>query len=159
MPTYRRRIRLIRPRLQLRLIAVFSAVAVLALLLQYLLFVSAMHEVALTMPRDGALLHATLSSFLAEVLLISLAVLLPLTFLVGLLATHRIAGPLYRFDVFLKQIVRGERPGDCKLRKGDELIELCQLLNEATRPVREGPAAVAPAPAPAIGPRERNLAA
>ena len=144
MPPYRRRLRLIRPRLQLRLIGVFGAVAVLALLLQYLFFAAALQRVALVLPHDGLLLHSELSSLLAQILLVSLAVLLPVTFLVGLLVTHRVAGPLYRFDVFLRQIVQGERPADCRLRKGDELVELCQLLNEATRPVREGGTPEAP---------------
>jgi hypothetical protein len=34
-------------------------------------------------------------------------------------------------------VADGAAPGDCKLREGDELQELCTLLNEATAPLRK----------------------
>ena len=64
---------------------------------------------------------------------------LPLTFLVGVLTTFRIAGPVYRFEQFLAAVRRGERPSDFHLRKGDELTDLAALINEATGPLREPP--------------------
>ena len=62
---------------------------------------------------------------------------------VGVLFTFRIAGPVYRFEQFLSAVVRGERPRDFRLRKGDQLTELAALINDATRPLREAPASKA----------------
>jgi hypothetical protein len=74
------------------------------------------------------------------VFVISAAVLLPLTLSVGIVATFRIAGPLHRFETFLRAIANGEKPADCKIRRGDELQEFCTLLNDVTAPLRTGDA-------------------
>ena len=58
-------------------------------------------------------------------------VLLPLTFVVGILTTFRIAGPLYRMELHLKKIINGEATGPCTIRKGDKLQDFVNLLNEA----------------------------
>jgi len=71
-------------------------------------------------------------------LAIAFLVFLPLTFFVGILSTFRVAGPLYRFEKFLESLQRGERPPDFRLRKGDELHDLAELLNQATAPMRKG---------------------
>jgi signal peptidase II len=136
MAMHRRKIKLIRPRLQLRLIFVFVGMSALSLILQYLLFMSVLTNQALGMPNDGLLLLDELNGILGFVLAGSFAVLLPLTFLIGVLTTHRLAGPVFRFEAYLKQVLRGEKPGPCRLRKGDELTELCELINQVTEPLR-----------------------
>jgi signal transduction histidine kinase len=67
---------------------------------------------------------------------IAAGVLLPVTLLVAILVTHRWCGPLYRMQTYLREVVNGENPQDCRLRTGDELVEFCALLNRATRPAR-----------------------
>ena len=130
--------RLSLPRLQLKLIAAFLLLSTISLLLQYILVMSTLADVAGDLPSDGLLLLDGLTALLARIFLVSAGVLLPLTFMVGLLATHRFAGPIYRFQVFLKQVNAGQKPADCKLRKGDELQELCTLINQATAAARSG---------------------
>ena len=66
----------------------------------------------------------------------SFAVVMPLSFAVGVLITFRVAGPVYRLERFLSEVLRGEKPADCRLRKGDELHELCALMNRATAGLR-----------------------
>ena len=66
----------------------------------------------------------------------SYGVCLPLTFCVGVVVTFRFAGPIYRFEKYLKALARGEQVEECRIRKGDELQEFCKLLNEATAPLR-----------------------
>ena len=145
----RRRIKLILPELQLRLIGTFAAIAALALVMQHLLFTFAMSEVAAALPNDGLVLMQLTSRFTGGLLLLALALFLPATFWIGVLCTFRIAGPLYRFERYLGDVARGERPPDCKLRRGDQLQDLCRAINDATRPVREGgTGAEAGAPAP-----------
>lgn len=138
MARYQRRIKLIRPRLQLKLVATFAAVALLALLLQFLLFQSALTAVAAELPNDGPRLLSSINGILASTLAISLCVFLPLCLHVGVLVTHRIAGPIHRFETFLEQVTRGDKPEDIRLRKGDELLELCTWINRATQPLRSG---------------------
>lgn len=134
---YRRRRKLIEPGLQLRLTFTFVGIAALSLLLQFVLFANAMTELAVALPRDGALLMERTGETLRAVLGVSFLVFLPLTFAVGVMSTFRIAGPVYRFTAFLRQIQRGENPPDFRLRKGDEMTELARLLNEVTVPLRQ----------------------
>lgn len=136
MSQHKRRIKLIQPRLQLRLIGAFVGMSALALSLQFLIFTSSMTELASELPEDGAVLVERVPAHLQQILLVSFLIFLPLIFCVGVLVTFRIAGPLYRFEVYLKQVIRGERPADCRLRSGDELHGLCELINQATAPLR-----------------------
>jgi hypothetical protein len=131
MTQYKRRKKLIQPRLQLRLIFTFLGVALLALLLQFLLFGAMISELASELPQDGPLLQDRIPGFTLLVFAISIGVLLPMTVCVGVLVTFRIAGPLYRFEQHLKAIVRGEDPGVCRIRREDELQEFCKTFNEA----------------------------
>jgi nitrogen fixation/metabolism regulation signal transduction histidine kinase len=136
MAQHRRRIRLIRPRLQLRLIGGFLGVSLLALVLQYLLFQRTLTEAALALPHDGAALMSKVNGWLGAVLGISLLLVLPATFAVGLVLTHRIAGPVYRLEMFLREVLERRTSAECKLRKGDELQDLCTLVNRATENAR-----------------------
>ncbi|MBL8860787.1 MAG: hypothetical protein JNK02_02150 [Planctomycetes bacterium] len=138
MPKHeQRRDRLVRPRLQLRLIMAFLAVAATALLFQFALFASAIATVAADLPQDGRVLLEQSTSLSLVILAVSLGVLLPLCFFVGVLVTFRVAGPLYRFEKHLEAVARGEDPGTCRIRKGDELHEFCDVLNSALNRVRE----------------------
>ncbi len=133
---YKRKIKLIKPRLQLRMVGTFVALSALGFLLQALLVGWMLSELAATMPSGGAYLMATIPKLPIEILLMSFGMFLPLTFAVGVLVTFRIAGPIYRFEQFLKAVARGEQLGPCRIRKSDQLHELCDLINEATEPVR-----------------------
>jgi hypothetical protein len=132
----RRLLRLVQPRLQVRLMLAFGAVAAIGLLLQYLLFTLVLTRAAEGLPRDGLLLLDQLGEVLLTILLGSFLVLLPVVGLVGILATHRWAGPLFRFERFLKELAAGERPPDIRLRDGDELTGFADLLNRVTAPLR-----------------------
>ena len=133
----RRRLRLIRPRLQMRLILAFAGVATLALVLQNLLVSYVLTDIAASLPGDGNLLLEATADRLLAVCGISLLVLLPLTLWVGVLVTHRVAGPLSRIESFLKQALAGQVKQECQLRSGDELQELCGLVNQATSELRQ----------------------
>ena len=137
MPIHKRRIRLIRPRLQLKLTLAFVGLTLLALLLQFIVFLRTMTSIAVSLPSDHNVLMDAVPEVLVQSLLLTFCVVIPLIFLVGVILTFRIAGPVYRFETYLKQILRGENPGECRLRQGDELNELCELLNQVTKPLRE----------------------
>ncbi len=136
MPRDQRRIKLIQPRLQLRLILSFFAISLLALLLQLLLFVCSLAELASDLQVEGPILLERITPQVVSIFLFTIGLLVPLTLIVGTLLTFRIAGPLYHFEKFLGEVIRGEKPEDCRLRQGDQLVELCDLLNRATAPLR-----------------------
>lgn len=133
---HRRKKKLIKPRLQLRLTGIFVGLTALSLLLQFVLFTNILHETAIGLPNDGPIVLDEINRITTHVLVASFLVFLPLTLSVGVLCTFRLAGPLYRFEQFLGAVIRGERPRDFKLRKGDQLMELAALINDATRPLR-----------------------
>jgi hypothetical protein len=90
-----------------------------------------------------------MNGLLGATLAVSLAIVIPVTLVVAVLLTFKVAGPLYRFRVFLNQVKRGERPEDCRIRKSDELQDFCELLNEATAPLRSHASTPHEAPAEA----------
>lgn len=145
---YKRRIKLIQPRLQLKLVFVFIGMAASSMLLQFILFTSAITDVATRLPSDGLVLVEEMPKLLYGTLLVSFALFLPLMFVVGVLVTFRFAGPVYRFKMYLGEVIRGEKPADCRLRKGDELMDLCAMINQATEPLRRRDAADAGAGEP-----------
>lgn len=130
-PRQPRRIKLVRPRLQLRLIGWFLGISTIGLLLQYLLLGWFLNDLAVALPTGGPEVAAAASGKLLKALALSFLFLLPMTLAVGVLVTFRIAGPVHRLETHLAEIARGERPGPCRLRAGDELQQLCSRVNLA----------------------------
>ena len=60
----------------------------------------------------------------------ALAVLIPAAAAFSMYVTHRLAGPLFRFEQTARELIRGNLAVRIRLRKGDELHELAGLLNE-----------------------------
>ena len=110
-PTYRRRKKLIQARLQLRLTAIFLGVSVVGMVLQALLIGWRLSDLATGLPTGGSAVAEEVPGLVMGTLAVSLLVLLPVTLLVGVVSTFRIAGPLYRFEQHLKAITRGEEVG------------------------------------------------
>ncbi len=145
-PRNRRRTRIIKPRLQLRLVGAFVGLSALGLLLQYLLLAKELTAFAHALPTDGPRLLAEAPAMLAGVLAVSFGILFPIVFVVGVLLTFRIAGPIYRFEQHLGAIARGEDSGErCHIRQGDELWELCETINDAVDALRANAAVPSPA--------------
>lgn len=132
---FRRRKKLIKPRLQLKLVGSFVGLAGLALLLQFLLLGYRVANEAAHLEGPGGLLTAEVPRIMLQVLAFSLVVLLPIIFAFGVLLTFRIAGPIYRFETYLAAVARGEESRPCKIREGDMLQSLCDRINEATEPL------------------------
>ena len=141
-----RKKKLINPGLQLRLVAIFLCSAALAVQAEAILITYTLTKLAEEMPNDGSVLLTQLPEFVRTNLLLTFALLAPLTLGVGIVATFRVAGPLYRFEQFLQAIKEGRQVDPCKLRKGDELHGFCTLLNDVTAPLREKAASAARAP-------------
>lgn len=57
-------------------------------------------------------------------------------YLVVLLRSHRLAGPLYRFEQILGRMSRGDLRGGFKLRRHDQLASLMEATNQALEGLR-----------------------
>lgn len=129
--------KLIDKSLQFRLVGAFVAVGCVATLFQVVLLNQSMLKLSESMASNGDLLLQETPPVLVRSVLITLCVLVPAMTLVGILVTHRIAGPAYRMRMHLKEIEEsGEVPRPCRIRKHDELQEMCQLLNQAIDAIR-----------------------
>lgn len=126
---HKRKIKLIKPRLQIQLTLIFMSMSVLGLIMQFILFQSTLSQIAAGLPTDGTRLMEQTNGSLMQVLGITLLAILPLTYLVGVLTTFRIAGPVHRMESFLRGVSEHGYTGPCKLRKGDKLQSLCDQLN------------------------------
>jgi hypothetical protein len=133
---YRRRKKLIKPGIQLRMVFSFVGLSVMGLTLQFLLLGSRLTSAAAGLDGGGGDLAQGVPAMLLEIFALSLAILVPVTFVFGVLLTFRVAGPIYRFEKYLRAVASGEQIGPCKIRKGDELQPLCDAINEATEPLR-----------------------
>jgi hypothetical protein len=132
MANYKRKKKLINSTLQLKLVGSFLAVACLASLFQVLILNNSMMGIVSRNSGAGDELLASLPGIMARNVLLTLGVLAPLMFTVGVLITHRVAGPAYRMETYLRQIAReGRVASRCRIRKGDELRGLCDALNDA----------------------------
>jgi len=130
-----RKQKLIAPRFQLKLIGTFFSLACVCALLLAVLLHSSIQELEPHLGERSSALVVLLDELLLKNLLIAFAALGPLMLAVGVMLTHRIAGPVYRMERHLEAIARGENPGDCRIRKNDEFQELCARLNEAVRAI------------------------
>jgi hypothetical protein len=134
---FQRKKKLINPRLQLRLVAIFLCAAGLAVQVEAILVALTLTRLAGGLPNDGSELMEQVPEFVRTNLLLTFLLLTPLMLGVGIVATFKIAGPLHRFDLFLRAVRDGHQVEPCQIRKGDELQEMCTLLNEVTAPLRE----------------------
>ena len=134
---FKRKSSLIKPGLQLNLVVYFLAATILSLVLQFTLFAWRIVETSHNLVADGNALMADLPDILVDVFLLSFGLLVPLTLMIGIVTTFRTAGPIHRFETFLRGVSLREHPRPCSLRKEDQLHDFCDLLNRATEPLRE----------------------
>lgn len=71
-------------------------------------------------------------------ILLSVIFITPLVALFGLFASHRIAGPIYRMESFLKAMGEGNFTSRITLRKGDELTTLADGMNNLADSMKSG---------------------
>jgi len=129
----RRRQYLIKKKFQIGFLARFIALLVIESVLIVSLFMYAASNTLTTGYANSTLrIERTASFFFVSFVLIILIVAIGIA-LAGLilfvLLSHRIAGPLYRFEKALKQIEEGDLTARINLRKSDQLVELKEAFN------------------------------
>lgn len=130
MKERRRRLNLsIKREMQRRLILKILAIVLFSLLCSTLLFyIYSSQEVGRTYYQA----HIKIRSFLQllwPVVLGGLIIGAVVGLLVALFYPHPIAGPLYRIEKELKEVGKGNLTLHLRLRKGDELKELAEVIN------------------------------
>ncbi|MDO8602976.1 MAG: hypothetical protein Q7O04_03910 [Candidatus Omnitrophota bacterium] len=133
-PIFRRRKYIIQKGLQFRYIGlVFGLALIASIVTGWTVFATGWHflgeKLASVYPQGRLVyvLRATNLALLRNLLLIS-----PLIFILGLLFSHRIAGPVYRISKTLEEIIKGNLGLKIKLREGDELVDLADMINRLT---------------------------
>lgn len=69
---------------------------------------------------------------LADRLWVALIISLFLSTVISIYVTHRIAGPIYRFEQTIKRLLLGDISVKIKLRENDRLVYLSNLINQMT---------------------------
>jgi len=136
-PESKRTRKLIEPRIQMRFVLLFLSVVCLAALVQTIVVGYVLQDLASEMPSDGEVVLARIPYTLSLGMGLTILLLTPITFALGIRTTFPIVGPLHRFRMHLTQVLAGERPGPCRIRKGDELQDFCELLNRTLEPLQD----------------------
>lgn len=158
MKKNQRKTKLINRRLQGLLLAIVVMAAGCSAILQACAVAWTHSQLAMQFPEEGQAILEELPKALIASSLVSLVITIPVMVMITLAATLRVFGPLYRFRKFLEAVIRGEQTEDCRLRKDDELKDLCGLLNVVTAEARARNHAPASSETPASGKRLRAVA-
>ena len=143
----RRKIYLINPRFQWRFIGFMAAVSLLAIAILFLsnvLFFRTMHQEALAvgLAPDNPYFDflAEQQSSLTKVYLGVSAVAFVVMMGLGILYSHRIAGPLHNLNNRMKQIAQGGDPAPVRFRRKDQFRELAESFNAMLTKLKGPPA-------------------
>ncbi|MEM9381740.1 MAG: hypothetical protein AAGB93_17425 [Planctomycetota bacterium] len=128
---HKRKRKLVNKPLQIKLIATFTVIGATCALFQVVLVNFGLLEIAKSLSAGGSELLEESRWMMVQVTAWTLGALVPLMACIGIAATHRIAGPAYRMTVHLNDIAEGGPVRPCKIRKDDELHDLCEALNGA----------------------------
>jgi len=131
---FRRRQYIIKKGLQFRYIGlVFGLALVASLVTGWTVFATGWYflgEKLASVYPQGRLIYvfrATNFALVRNLLLVS-----PLVFILALLFSHRIAGPVYRIEKTVDEIAKGNLGLKIRLREGDELVSLAYMINSMT---------------------------
>ena len=137
-PAFKRRTFLVKKGLQFRYIGLVLAVLVLtSVVTGYTVFATCWtifgEKLANVYPQ-GRLVYVLRNVNMA--LVRNLLFISPIIFIIGLLSSHKIAGPLYRIEKAIDDISKGSIGLKIKLRRGDELKDLADVVNILTDNLR-----------------------
>lgn len=126
-----------KPNFQIKLTIIFmlmvTIVANLVGGMCYWLISEKFHNLVAQAPDDFAEITTNdIAQFLLPKILFAQGVSLIIVFILSILVTHTIAGPVYRMERVAREIGAGNLTGNTKLRPRDELKELADAFNTMT---------------------------
>ena len=135
-PAYRRRRVLVNPPLQFAFVkAMLIVLGVMALAALAAVYVAIRVTLStFELANDPVIVSLFRSAF--WLIMLELLVLTPLVVWLGILLTHKVAGPLVRIFAVLDQMSRGRYDVRITLRKGDMLVELAEAVNRLSENIR-----------------------
>ena len=136
----KRKKKLVLPHVQLKLVTGFFCCSALAVIVQSLVLHYFLAGLAEEIPKAQAEISMHVPRLLAMTILMTFALLAPLTLFIGINLSFPIVGPMRRFERFLLDTLDGKNPPDCSIRETDELQEFCRLINLVTKSSRTGSA-------------------
>lgn len=136
----RRRRYLVKKGLQFRYLGLILAAVVLPVIfvsgcLYYLIFFLMAEQLAI--PESIAYNLLPVFNKINFMLLVGTPALVLLLLCLGLIISHRIAGPIYRLEKDLDEIAKGNFSIRIKMRRNDELISLAEKINKILQRVQE----------------------
>ena len=137
MMTRRRRSKLIRRKLQLRIVVPFLAVAGIAALVQAIVMNVTMSNLMADLPYDQPILLEAWPRVLGLNVALILALLVPAALAIGALVTSQVSSPIRQLEQHLRQAIDSGRPGVCRFRERDAFGEIPDLVNDAFHSVRQ----------------------
>jgi hypothetical protein len=135
----RRRRKLIRLDLQLKIVFITLFVASLVLLVNFQLTLASLWSLSEEFLQSNSI-HSLLQSLEKSTLqkfLISVVMAVPLAASVGILYSFKFCGPIYRFKKYFTDLQGGRWDERCMLRKGDDLQDLCDTINQCVDGFRQ----------------------
>lgn len=147
MAQTQRKKKLNKPRLQLKMIGIFLAISGFAAFGQALLLAQSLMGLSVSIedPAVARTVHDAMPGILTTNLMWTALFLLPFIFLVGIQVTHRIAGPAFRIERYLREVAEsGEVSAPCKVREDDELQNLADSINRTFQRLQADQQAKAP---------------
>lgn len=132
-PPFRRRNYFIKKKFQLDFSVKFLVIIVIEAILAIGLFLYLSKDTLTTAYFGSELKIARTYDFFLPTLLFSNLIIVGITGIIGIVAliflSHRLAGPLYRFENVLSDLSKGDLTQRFKLREKDEFVELQNRIN------------------------------
>jgi methyl-accepting chemotaxis protein len=137
---YRRKQYFIKRGYQTKFVLKFCLLVLLgAVISTALVYYFSLGSVTSTYANSRLTIRATSTAIMPAVIytnLITLGLITVATVFVVIFVSHRIAGPLYRFEKELSEIAHGDLTKVVQLRKRDEVTEMAENLNRMTSSLR-----------------------
>ncbi len=136
---YRRKQYLVAKKFQLKYVGlILLLVSLTAIMCSYVIYCTMMltmgDKLANVYPQGR--LMAIVNMVNLRILLTMLLVVAPLVVIIGIYASHKIAGPIYRIEKFLGSMADGDLSLPLTLRRNDELLSLASGINRVIDSVK-----------------------
>ena len=136
--TYRRTQYLVAKKFQLRYVGmILLLVSLTAVMCSYVIYYTMMltmgDKLANVYPQGRLISIVNMVNFR---ILLSMLLVAPLAVVIGIYASHKIAGPIFRIEKFLGSMAGGDLSSPLNLRRNDELISLANGINRVIDSVK-----------------------
>ncbi|MBI5641904.1 MAG: hypothetical protein HY954_00350 [Deltaproteobacteria bacterium] len=128
--TFSRKKIIVKPAFQLRLaLTLFLYIIIYSIILGFIIFYPLYSELSATKEIEEQVRISAIVLFLHKRIWLGLFIVAVLGGIHTIISSHRVAGPMYRFEKAVKGLIDGNYGQRIKIRKRDEFKEMETLLN------------------------------